>query len=135
MMPVIATNPKQVKQEQVMKEADPYLAQFAYFEREAPQPSWLFPLRKAGMARFAELGFPTVHDEDWRFTNVAPLIKLPFKPVLECTANRLTPDAIAKLTFGKLAATRLVFVNGHFVPQLSSQALECDGIKIKSLAA
>ena len=69
------------------KQADPYLKAFERFEQAGAsrQPSWLFPLRKAGIARFAELGFPTLKHEDWRFTNVAPIAKLPFKPVFEAT--------------------------------------------------
>ena len=62
-----------------------YLQRFEKFEKEPRQPSWVFPLRKAGIARFAELGFPTLKDEDWRFTNVAPIAKLPFKPSRACT--------------------------------------------------
>ena len=50
----------------------PFLENFDRFE-SALQPSWLLPLRKAGIAGFAKLGFPTLQDEDWRFTNVAPL--------------------------------------------------------------
>ena len=32
-------------------------------------------LREAAFQRFAELGFPTTHDEEWRFTNVAPIAR------------------------------------------------------------
>src|SRR5213079_1021118 len=110
---MIATNP-----DQLMKETDPYLAQFERFENEAKQPSWLFPLRKAGISRFAELGFPTIKQEDWRFTNVLPITKLPFKPVFAAARNGLTPDTISKFTFGRLTAHRLVFVNGHYVADL-----------------
>jgi len=38
-------------------------------------------LREAGFKRFAELGFPTTHDEDWRFTNVAPIARTQFRVV------------------------------------------------------
>jgi len=79
------------KTEQMMKETDPYLAKFERFENEAKQPSWLFPLRKAGIARFAELGFPTTRHEDWRFTNVAPIAKLPFRPVFDQAWMELGP--------------------------------------------
>jgi ABC-type glutathione transport system ATPase component len=70
------------------KQTDPFLKAFERFEQAgaSAQPSWLFPLRKAGIARFAELGFPTLKHEDWRFTNVAPIAKLAFKPVLDATA-------------------------------------------------
>ena len=69
---------------EAMKQTDPYLEQFErWIEPSAGQhPAWLYPLRKAGLARFAELGFPTLRDEDWRFTNIAPIAKMPFKP--EC---------------------------------------------------
>ena len=32
-------------------------------------------LRESAFQRFAELGFPTTHDEEWRFTNVAPIAR------------------------------------------------------------
>ena len=73
----------QAVQNQVATPYDPYWEKFEKAKLETRQPSWLFPIRKAAISRFAELGFPTTHDEDWRFTNVAPIAKLPFKPVLE----------------------------------------------------
>jgi Fe-S cluster assembly protein SufD len=33
-------------------------------------------LRETAFQRFTELGFPTTHDEEWRFTNVAPIARL-----------------------------------------------------------
>src|SRR6187401_1898406 len=67
------------------KRVEPYVKAFERFEQAGArqQPPWLFPLRKAGIARFAELGFPTLKHEDWRFTNVAPIAKLPFRPVYD----------------------------------------------------
>jgi Fe-S cluster assembly protein SufD len=110
-----------------MNESDTRLEQFSRFEREASQPSWVFPLRKAGIARFAEIGFPTLRDEDWRFTNVAPIAKLPFKPVLENATNGITAQAVSNMMFGRLPAVRLVFLNGHFNAKLSSAADTAQG--------
>ena len=119
-----------------LKETDSYLETFERFEPQAKQPAWVFPLRKAGIARFAELGFPTLDQEDWRFTNVAPIAKLPFKPVLEVSRNSLTREALAEFTFGKLAASRLVFVNGHYAAELSSSpGPQPEGVIVGSLAA
>src|SRR5258708_1652069 len=73
----------QAMQNPVVNKTAPNLQIFKRCEKEATHPPWLFPLRKAGLARFAELGFPTVRNEAWRFTNVAPIAKLPFKPVFE----------------------------------------------------
>jgi Fe-S cluster assembly protein SufD len=36
---------------------------------------WLAELRDKGREQFDKLGFPTTHDEDWRFTNVAPIAR------------------------------------------------------------
>ncbi len=43
------------------------------------EPLWLQQLREDGWARFSARGFPSTHDEDWRFTNLAALAKTPFR--------------------------------------------------------
>src|SRR5712675_1360205 len=118
-----------------MKENDPHLARFERFETEPKQPSWVFPLRKAGLSRFAEVGFPTLKDEDWRFTNVAPIAKLPFKPSFTLSKDGLSPDIVSNFTFGRIPAHRLVFVNGHYLPQLSTPGEQRNGVRIGSLAS
>src|SRR5688572_30283738 len=97
-----------IKPTEIMKETDPYLEKFARFEQEAKQPSWLFPLRKAGIARFSELGFPTPQHEDWRFTNVAPIARLPFNPVFDAGDDGLSSKTLGRLTFAKVAGARLI---------------------------
>src|SRR3989475_13246732 len=82
----------------VMNETDPSRAKFERCEEEAKQPSWLFPLRKAGIARFAELGFPTTRHEDWRFPNVAPIARLPFKPAFDSSADGVTAESLSERT-------------------------------------
>jgi Fe-S cluster assembly protein SufD len=114
--------------------AEPYLQEFEKFEPAAKQPSWVFPLRKAGLARFAEVGFPTLKHEDWRFTNVAPIAKLPFKPILALRRDGLSAADIGKFTFGKLPAIRLVFVSGHYVAELSTPGQLPSGVTVQSLA-
>src|SRR5271170_2245632 len=90
---------------------EPFLEKFGRFE--SGTKSSLLPFRKAGLALFAELGFPTLRDEDWRFTNVAPLVKLPFQPLFEAPAvNGAETRALDEFAFTKLAGFRLVFVNG-----------------------
>src|SRR5256885_4733245 len=99
----------EVTADAAMKETDAHLEKFERFEKEAKQPSWVFPLRKAGIARFAELGFPTIKQEDWRFTNVAAITKLPFKPMFDSQRNGLSVEEIQQFTLGKLSSSRLVF--------------------------
>jgi len=57
----------------------------AFTSRKAAAP-WLRELREAAFQRFAELGFPTTHDEEWRFTNVAPIARTEFR-VLEASGK------------------------------------------------
>ena len=124
----------QTKEKSPAKSADVYLERFSHFEREASQPKWLLPIRKAGLARFGELGLPTLQDEDWRFTNIAPIARLPFKPALE-TTDGVSADALKDLAFARLPGARLVFLNGHYAPALSSAGHLPVGAKAGSLAA
>jgi Fe-S cluster assembly protein SufD len=125
----------QAKENAATQDLAPQLEKFEWFEGHARQPAWVFPLRKAGMARFAELGYPTLRDEDWRFTNVAPIAKLPFRPALEAGTHEVTAADVADLVFGKIPARRLVFLNGHYAPHLSAPGPEQAGVVVTSLAA
>src|SRR5690349_9494429 len=118
--------------ETISKGTELHLKKFERFEREPKQPAWLFPLRKAGLARFAERGFPTINDEDWRFTNVSALAKLPFEPVFDAPKTGLTPGSTNDFAFVQLPATRLVFVDGHYVAELSAPETEA-GVSAMSL--
>lgn len=115
---------------------DGWIAPFDAFETGAlnGQPSWLLPLRKAGLARFAEQGFPTLKDEDWRFTNVAPIARLPFKPMLQAADGGLTTETLAQFPFAEITGSRLVFVNGHFSARLSTLPAQPAGVIVGSLA-
>jgi Fe-S cluster assembly protein SufD len=98
------------------------------------EPAWLTSAREAALARFSETGLPTVKDEDWRFTNLAPLAGLSFDPVSRSMRGSLSREILAQLPFGRLDGSRLVFVNGHFSPELSSVAEQEKGVKIMGLA-
>jgi Fe-S cluster assembly protein SufD len=110
------------------------VGKFSQFESAAQQPKWLAPLRKAGIASFADQGFPTLHDEDWRFTNVAPIANLPFQLAREVVVNGAETKALAAAVFTKLPGHRLVFVNGFFSAKLSSIKPVSDGVRIENLS-
>src|SRR5260221_11478123 len=84
----------------------------------ATQPKWLAPLRKAGIASFADQGFPKLSDEDWRFTNIAPIEKLNFQLAKEVSVNGAESKLLDAAAFTKLPGHRLVFVNGFFFAKL-----------------
>jgi Fe-S cluster assembly protein SufD len=94
----------------------------------------LHALRRTAINAFGELGFPTTRDEEWRFTNVAPIAGTPFVPVLRGGRHRVTRDEVQKHLFAGLKSSHLVFVNGHFAPDLSAVSRMPAGVRVESLA-
>lgn len=114
--------------------ADSRQALFERFAEQCPGPSWLLPMRKAAMARFAESGFPTTREEDWRFTNLAPIRDLAFKPVWEAPAEAESLSEIRKRSLlNGVDALCLVFVDGVFVPELSDNLGGEEGVRVANL--
>jgi Fe-S cluster assembly protein SufD len=102
-------------------------------ETAGRRPAWLSSLRREAFARFGELGFPTRHDEEWRFTIVTPIAETVFHQA-EAERVSVTPERFAELTFGDLPGSRLVFVNGHYAPELSAVRALPEGVRVGSLA-
>nr|MBA2687971.1 hypothetical protein [Gemmatimonadaceae bacterium] len=58
---------------------DTYAADFAELTRaRSTDPLWLRKQREDAFAQFQKAGFPTMRDEDWHFTNVAPIAERTF---------------------------------------------------------
>jgi Fe-S cluster assembly protein SufD len=81
-------------------------------------PPWLRTIRGAARARAGQIGFPTIKQEEWKFTNMAAVLQLPLHPAEKMSA-KISQRDIARFTFG-LDAHRLVFVDGHFRADLCS---------------
>ena len=90
------------------------LSTFEEFERsgQGGTPSWLQALHKGGISHFVELGFPTIANEEWRFTNVAPLSKVEWR--LPDFAVRIKEKEIAELLFPNVPGKKFVFIDGRF---------------------
>jgi len=82
----------------------------------ATTESWVARLRAHALERANALSVPTTRQEDWRFTDLAPLTRLAFQPVQ--TVDAPAADAIAGYGVTE-APWRLVFVDGVHVPALS----------------
>lgn len=95
------------------------------------QPDWLKTLRSRALERAHALKLPSTHDEAWRFTPLAALFSQSFQPLR--TPTRLQPDDIAHLAIAE-AATKLVFVDGVYAPQLSSASPQA-GMVLGNLAS
>ncbi|MFY9688336.1 MAG: Fe-S cluster assembly protein SufD [Candidatus Acidiferrales bacterium] len=112
-----------------------YLEGFTSLEKTAPsrQHPWLRKLREDGLARFAETGFPTTRDEDWRFTNLSAIAQTPFRLVRETRHAPSQSDLAPYRIPG--AACQLVFLDGRFTPELSSTGILPGGVTVTNLAA
>jgi Fe-S cluster assembly protein SufD len=107
---------------QAIKEQSAYAEAFREFAARASacEPAWVERLREGAFERFEELGFPTTDEEDWKYTNVAPIARLDFKPATVLTTTKLEKAAVEPFVASESRRSRLVFVNGIFSPELSS---------------
>jgi Fe-S cluster assembly protein SufD len=117
----------------VAERLDAMLAEQARFTRGrgSSAPGWLRDLRQRGADRFAALGFPTVRQEEWRFTNVAPIADSTFRLAEKTPTNAAELTARVKIVD---AAARIVILNGQFAPELSSLDKLPRGLVAGSLA-
>jgi Fe-S cluster assembly protein SufD len=120
---------------EVQEEKNVHTANFAEFEREAAAlgSAEVQRTRRAALRRFSELGFPNQRNEDWRFTNVAPLAKIPFKLAAR-DKSELNLKELEEVACPLGSSVRLVFINGHFAPELSSARKLPAGVVVDSLA-
>jgi Fe-S cluster assembly protein SufD len=106
---------------QAAKEKENYYSAFKLFAktREGRDPAWLVTLREKAAASFQSLDFPTTRNEEWKYTNVTPILKVPFRQIFDLNAADLTLKCIAKFTFEGSRRSQLVFVNGLYSRELS----------------
>ncbi|MGH9336488.1 MAG: Fe-S cluster assembly protein SufD, partial [Vicinamibacteria bacterium] len=96
------------------------------------EPSWLSLQRREAFERFLDRGFPTTHDEEWRFTNVSPLASMEFAPADGGVEGRAASLLKAHFEEG-WNRHEIVFVNGRFTPGLSRLGELPSGVVVASL--
>jgi Fe-S cluster assembly protein SufD len=109
-----------------------YLESFTEFQKRAAgrELPWLRKLREGAFARFCEVGFPTTHDEDWRFTNVSAIAKTSFELSRDAKVTKQEVEQFGIAGIG----CELVFVNGRFSRELSAIGQLPAGVSVNSLA-
>ncbi|HKV73979.1 MAG TPA: Fe-S cluster assembly protein SufD [Gemmatimonadales bacterium] len=85
-------------------------------------------LRAGAAARFTEVGLPTSHHEDWRFTPLGSITQLAWEAAGR--GEGLTLAAADRLAMGDSSWHRLVFVNGRLVPALSRVGTLPAGVRL-----
>ncbi len=95
-------------------------------------------LRRDGREAFARQGFPTLRQEEWRFTNVKPIANGGFEPVPASVLGALpevAPGVIELIDRYRFdGGLHLVFVDGHFRPELLVPADLPEGVTVLPLA-
>lgn len=94
----------------------------------SPALAWLNRLRADAVDRVSALTVPTTRDEEWRFTDISPLTRIPFQPARSAPSLELAD--IERFLLPE-AAARLVFVDGVHAPQLSFNKA---GVVVENLA-
>ncbi len=114
-----------------LTERSSFLADYdAFLGALGEQPESVAELRRAGLARFEEVGIPTKRNEEWRHTNVAPVAKTEFQRAsadVKLTSEQVEPFRMAD-------CIELIFVNGHFAPEHSKLDGLPGGVFVGSLA-
>lgn len=90
-------------------------------------------IRKDAIARFGELGFPSTRHEEWKYTNISPILGNSFQ--LSTPGNfRLNAEDVRALSLCGKDVYLMVFENGRFNSALSNLPENKDGIITGSLA-
>lgn len=95
-----------------------FLQVFAEVERgrTAGDPPFLRRLRQAAIARFDELGLPGPRNEDWKFTSIQHLARIPFRPH---PGGSPEDETLRQELISAGEAYQLTFVDGAFNWELS----------------
>ena len=115
---------------------DGYVSEFvrSSADRSRRDVPWLGDLRKVAIEQFARLGFPTIKHEEWKYTNLAPLARTPFRPAGVHDGPGIVGEKLKPVTFGMLRCTQLVFVNGRHASRLSWHRPLPAGVRATGLA-
>ena len=104
------------------------------FPPSGPGPAWLTQARQASVEWATMRGFPTLKDEDWKYTRLGPLLDVPFERAEARAGRRVSSSTVEALAIDA-TSIRLVFINGFFAPELSSMTEVPDGVTVTNLAS
>src|SRR5215210_7900148 len=110
----------------------PYIESLLTGTRELPGTAhaWLNARRGAALERANALSVPTTREEDWRFTDLAPLMRLQLRAAE--SGRTVRPQEIAPYVIPE-AGARLVFIDGVYAPALSLRGEPSTGVRVAPL--
>jgi Fe-S cluster assembly protein SufD len=113
---------------------DWYISNFGEFEKRlnGGKESSIHQKRKDALSNFSRLDFPTIKDEEWKYTNIAPLLKYNFVPSIE--KKIVSKHFIKSLLFDEMEHSLIVFINGSFSSENSILLNMPEGVIVDSIA-
>jgi Fe-S cluster assembly protein SufD len=111
-----------------------YVAEYGALAPTLPGQSlpWLQQLRTDALAKFSANGFPSLREEEWRYTNVSAIEKKLFAPSLKQSSSLVDADWLKTQQLDD--AWSVVLVNGHFSVEHSRLVGLPDGVTVISMA-
>lgn len=106
-----------------------FKASFAALNGKANSP--INQLRSEAMSQFEKLGFPTIRHEEWKYSNVANLVKNTFDFHVQTDFSQADLDT---LTIPHLTGNILYFINGVYDSNLSVIKSPNEKLKVLTLA-
>ena len=82
-------------------------------------PGWLAQLRTRHQDLFRHTGYPTPQMEEWRHTNIAPILDTPYRSIVAQTQDERSSANADPPLYNQPGWSELVFVDGHFNAALS----------------
>jgi Fe-S cluster assembly protein SufD len=113
---------------------DWYISNFGEFEKRlnGVKESSIHKKRKDALSNFSRLEFPTIKDEEWKYTSIAPLLKYNFIPSYE--KKIVSKEFIKSLLFDEMEHSLIVFINGRFSAENSILLNLPEGVIVGSIA-
>lgn len=98
-------------------------------------PAWLRALRSAAAEKFREAPYPHGRMEEWRHTNLGPVVNTPYRSAVGPGEHAVTLEAVRPFFYASGAWAEAVFIDGYFAPELSNLDGLPGGVLAGGLAA
>ena len=108
-----------------------YLGQYARLQPATAD--WINAIRETAIQQFQRTGFPGPRNENWKYTDVRPIVKRNFVAA-GIETDSVPPELLEKYSFSHNKCHELVFINGRFSPACSNVSELEDGVLLQPLA-
>lgn len=113
-----------------------FLAHRSFKERlQADEPSWIRELREVALQQFSKTGLPTTRrgNEKWKYTNISPIANSEFMYHVATGTKKLNVDDIKFSIPWDDDWINMVFVDGCYSSELSTEAKAVNGVIVGNL--